>query len=524
MANFFRIPCCRFPYPKIQKVVLRLFLGILGVLSAAVVGSAQKPATDSVVVLLERIKQFQQAGSDELALEAAGATQQYLGAHPAVFTAEALQLLADVYQYADAGQAVETLLGETGTAAAAIPNLPQRRALLEAALSICEKWNLPALKAAMEDKLAAVRDSAAHRLLRAEKAELQNRLDSLLGLQRLAEESAATNYTFSPEALMAWGMGILLLLCVGWVRVSRRIRAQRKQSRKIANENDMLRSKILQLTTLSPITPDMDLPHFATPPTDKNPPPSILLKTPLQTALLLIPNQPARLYFESVLASVYKTETASTATEGIQMAENLLPDLIICDTDLPDQSGIAVVRELKISPNTRHLPVVLLSAHHGPEGKLEALRAGADDWFTHPVRDAAIRQAVDALNQAVVVRHQRFNRWLQSYYKDNRFPPEDPFMGQVMDCLDKNLEDVDYSVDEIAPRLGVSKLHFVRRVKALTGREPAQLLREMRLEKGRVLLEQRAGTPASVAAKVGFSSTGAFAAAFRELFGETDLL
>jgi AraC-like DNA-binding protein len=46
----------------------------------------------------------------------------------------------------------------------------------------------------------------------------------------------------------------------------------------------------------------------------------------------------------------------------------------------------------------------------------------------------------------------------------------------------------------------------------------------MRLEKGRVLLEQRAGTPASVAAKVGFSSTDAFAAAFRELFGETDLL
>ena len=152
------------------------------------------------------------------------------------------------------------------------------------------------------------------------------------------------------------------------------------------------------------------------------------------------------------------------------------------------------------------------------------MRAGADAWFTRPVIDdefdASIQRLIDTRKEL----HHDFNRTLHLYFTDNRIGLKDPFMQKVCSLIEENLANPDFMADEIARKLQLSKAHFTKKINALTGKEPIQLIREMRLEKAKTLLEKRAGTPNAISELVGFSSPGTFALAFKEYFGENTML
>lgn len=93
-----------------------------------------------------------------------------------------------------------------------------------------------------------------------------------------------------------------------------------------------------------------------------------------------------------------------------------------------------------------------------------------------------------------------------------------------MELIEQNLADADFMADDLAKKMQLPRHHFVKKLGVLTGKEPVQLIREMRLEKAKILLEKRAGTPQAIADLVGFSNPGTFALAFKEYFGENTLL
>jgi AraC-like DNA-binding protein len=101
---------------------------------------------------------------------------------------------------------------------------------------------------------------------------------------------------------------------------------------------------------------------------------------------------------------------------------------------------------------------------------------------------------------------------------------QDPFLAKAVQIIDQHLSDPDFLADDLARKMQLHKQHFVKKLRVLTGKDPAQLIRELRLEKARALLEKRAGTPQAIAELVGFASTGSFALAFKEYFGENTAL
>lgn len=90
--------------------------------------------------------------------------------------------------------------------------------------------------------------------------------------------------------------------------------------------------------------------------------------------------------------------------------------------------------------------------------------------------------------------------------------------------IEENLADPDFMADDIARKLQMTKTHYTKKLKVLTGKEPVQLIREMRLEKAKILLEKRAGTPQVISELVGFANPGTFALAFKDYFGDNTLL
>lgn len=83
-------------------------------------------------------------------------------------------------------------------------------------------------------------------------------------------------------------------------------------------------------------------------------------------------------------AAGYIVKVAPTADEGLLLAAEYLPDLVVLDWMLPDMSGIEVCRQIKSKPPTKNIPVIMLTARGTEDDKVRGLEVGADDYMVKP--------------------------------------------------------------------------------------------------------------------------------------------
>jgi CheY-like chemotaxis protein len=96
-----------------------------------------------------------------------------------------------------------------------------------------------------------------------------------------------------------------------------------------------------------------------------------------------------RLGFEVVIAT--------DGAEGIAMAGETKPDLILMDLSLPVMDGWEATGRIKAAPDTRHIPVIALTSHAMTGERERALAAGCDDFDTKPVELARLVGKIRAL-------------------------------------------------------------------------------------------------------------------------------
>ncbi len=245
---------------------------------------------------------------------------------------------------------------------------------------------------------------------------------------------------------------------------------------------------------------------------------------PRMSALVVEANRPIAMYLRALLSDRFVVETVDSGTEAMLRAGDLLPDLIVCDAVLNGTSGIEVVRQLKMNDRTSHIPMVLLVENMGQEALMDARRSGADTWFVRPLHQDELHQQVVRLLETRKQQHQLFERHLHLFFTEWRGPLPDPFLQKALTHIETNMNRQDFLPDDLARHMQLSNTHFARKLDALTGKEPQQLIREMRLEKAKVLLEQRVAPPQVIAELVGFSSPGTFTKSFRDYFGQDNLL
>jgi DNA-binding response OmpR family regulator len=473
---------------------------------------------------IQLMTQLSQAGNDEQAEVEAEWFRDFLKRYKIPITPRALTLISGIYKANSDDRSATRMLSEAEIDARRDPNPVTKAALLSVLVKECGRWELPELALTCQQLLGVAQDSIDVRSRRNETLGLKRSLDSLsnLRVQETAEQSRFVRLE-RDRAYMLGGVLFLCFLALIFANIKNTDRWRKRVAKKDV-ELDILRSNMRQAAIEAPMAALSESTQVET---IKPPDPYALYngEKPEQIALVIEPNRQIVLYLKSLLADRFQIETASTSTEGLQMAHNLLPDLIICDAILNNgKIGIDVARQIKLSDRTNHIPVVLLSDHHGNEGKLDALRAGADVWFTRPILDDEFDASVQRLLDGRKVKHELFARILHLYFTENRVQIDDPFLAKSVQMVEQNLSDPDYTAEDIARKLQMTKQHFFKKLKVLTGKEPVQLIREMRLEKSKVLLEKRAGTPQAIAEMVGFSNAGSFALSFKEYFGEHTLL
>lgn len=102
--------------------------------------------------------------------------------------------------------------------------------------------------------------------------------------------------------------------------------------------------------------------------------------------ILIIEDEPAQAQIlqYNLEAEGFVTRIAPTAEEGLLLAEEFLPELVLLDWMLPDMSGIEVCRQIKARPNTLDIPVIMLTARGTEDDKIRGLTVGADDYVVKP--------------------------------------------------------------------------------------------------------------------------------------------
>ena len=115
----------------------------------------------------------------------------------------------------------------------------------------------------------------------------------------------------------------------------------------------------------------------------------------------------------------YEVVTASSAAEGVRLAQEVRPDLVLCDIMMPDHSGRWVIEQLRQTPETAETPVILLTGETSPADVRKGMTVGADDYLCKPVVVSDLLNSIQtrlARRQAQVAREQgRVRQWAADF-------------------------------------------------------------------------------------------------------------
>lgn len=252
------------------------------------------------------------------------------------------------------------------------------------------------------------------------------------------------------------------------------------------------------------------------------------------SVLVVEDNEELRQFLFNILSGTYRVLEAVNGEQGLTLALEHIPDIIISDVMMPVMDGLELVKKLKEDRTTCHIPVIILSAKSSLDDRIAGLEQGIDDYITKPFSSTYLKVRITSLL------HQR--RELQEMYMakiadqqpakmvaDHLYEPSTPelvsldeqFMQQVMAFMEENMENEDLEIEEMARHLYMSRTIFYRKLKSITGLTPVEFVREVRLKRAIQLMDRDGYTVSQVAYMTGFSDPKYFGRCFKKMMGMT---
>lgn len=236
-------------------------------------------------------------------------------------------------------------------------------------------------------------------------------------------------------------------------------------------------------------------------------------------SILIIEDNPDLLDFISVKLKDDYTVIRSNGVKAIEKALELMPDIIVCDLNLPEKDGFQICEALKTNMITSHIPVIILTAMDDNNTYIKSLEVGADLFLTKPFNLKVLKQSIKGL---------LFNREkLRYYYTNNTNKIENDglsliereFLNKINSILEKNIDDSSFSVEELASKLNISRVQLYRKVKAVLGIGVGDYINNFRLEKAKELLISTSMNISEIAYSCGFASPNYFSTIFKSKYG-----
>lgn len=249
------------------------------------------------------------------------------------------------------------------------------------------------------------------------------------------------------------------------------------------------------------------------------------------TVLVIDDSEDIRTFLYTLLQERYTVMLASDGAQGIRLATKYIPDLVICDVMMPGIDGMETCRHIKQEPVTSHIPVLMLTACSMDEQRIEGYKCGADAYISKPFDSGVLIARCEALlaNRKRIFDHVMGEGMdsMPHAAAGNGVTPslrsgvDDEFYQRFAALVEEDMADSDISVEDLAGRLGLSRVQLYRKIKAITNYSPAEMVRIMRLRRADRLLKTTESTVSEISYAVGFSSPSYFSKCYKDYFGES---
>lgn len=227
-------------------------------------------------------------------------------------------------------------------------------------------------------------------------------------------------------------------------------------------------------------------------------------------------------YLKAQLSSDFKIRTYPNGKVALNEILKNKPDLVISDIMMPEMDGTTLCAKLKSNINTNDVPIILLTAKSREEDQLEGLQTGADAYILKPFNmDILHRNIINLLTVRRTLRNKFTGNESQNHQVEQieMQTPDNSLMQRIMEVINENINDSDLSVDMIAQKVGISRVHLHRKMKELTNQTPHSFIRNIRLQQAAKLLKDGKQSITEVMYACGFSNSASFSTMFKNLYG-----
>ena len=199
------------------------------------------------------------------------------------------------------------------------------------------------------------------------------------------------------------------------------------------------------------------------------------------TILIVEDNNEIRRYQNNGLADLFNTLEAGNGEEALEKLKDNEVDVIVTDVMMPVMDGIKLCKNVKQNIRTCHIPVIILSAKTDIKDQMEGLQMGADDYIPKPFSLAILTTKIQNM-----MRTRR--RMLDKYAKSLEVEPEkitfnamdEALLKRAMAIVEKNMDNIEFSTDEFAREMNMSRSNLHLKLKAITRSEERRVGKECR--------------------------------------------
>ena len=237
--------------------------------------------------------------------------------------------------------------------------------------------------------------------------------------------------------------------------------------------------------------------------------------------LIVDDNKDFRDYLVGELSGEFEVSSAKDGVQCLEILKSSDPDVVVCDVMMPNMDGFEVTKAIKGNIETSHIPVILLSARTSEDIRLEGYETGADAYLTKPFKLelllARIRNLIDERSKRIA----SFSGDRDISLKEVTITTIDQkLMTKVMECIERNIDNSEYSVEELSSDVGMHRMNLYRKIQSIAGMTPSEFIRTVRLKRAAQILKNDPNlTVAEVSDMVGFNTSKYFSKYFKEMFG-----
>ena len=231
-----------------------------------------------------------------------------------------------------------------------------------------------------------------------------------------------------------------------------------------------------------------------------------------------------RSYVRSELSREFRITEFINGQEGwdyIQQNPDKV-DLVITDIMMPMMDGLTLCDKLKKNYNTSHIPVIMTTALGTDNDRINGLDMGADAYVTKPFNMDVLRSIA---NNLLANRNKLQGKWATNNVTEEHIEKrevqssDDQLLTRVVKVINEHIDDPNLNVELIADKVGISRVHFYRKMKELTGQSPRDFLKSIRLKEAARLLTEKHYDITTVCVETGFKNLSSFSTSFKSVYG-----